>query len=325
MTIDSVSVHIVTYNSEKDIFSCLESVIRQTYPISEIIVVDNASLDASVQIVKEFSNQHPDVQIHVIENEENVGFAEAHNQAIRQSSAQYILILNPDVILHEDYIYHLLSYMRAHLEVGSATGKLYRHGNILDSTGLVINKARRARDRGAGEFDQGQWNDTEEVFGVSGAAALYKRDMILDVMVNGEFFDAHFFAYKEDVDVSWRSRLLGWKAYFVPQAVAFHKRGWAENKKRQDIPLHIRQHSFINRYYMMLKNDTLKYFFLHFLHILLFEVASLIYFSVKERKMLWCYRRFIKDLNSMKRKRKMIWKKVSRKNISIRNIYSFFQ
>jgi GT2 family glycosyltransferase len=98
--------------------------------------------------------------------------------------------------------------------------------DIVDSAGLVMRKDRSAADRGAGEHDSAAYSEPTEVFGVSGALALLRAEAI-DALreIDGQVFDEDFFAYKEDVDIAWRLRLLGWSAAYVPSAEAFHYRG----------------------------------------------------------------------------------------------------
>lgn len=189
--------------------------------------VDNASSDDTLEKVRSFIKEVHDVQIQLVENKTNSGFASAHNQAIRLTDTDFVLVLNPDVFLEPNYIICLIQVMEQKLELGSITGKLVLQNNpgIIDSTGLVVNRIWRAFDRGAGE-SVNLWMDSAEVFGVSGAAAMYSRKMIDDISTKGEFFDEDFFAYKEDVDVAWRAGLLGWKAFYCADAVGLHKRGW---------------------------------------------------------------------------------------------------
>lgn len=223
----TVSVQIVTFNSEDDIENCLKSVINQSYPLQKLIVIDNNSNDDTLLKVQDFKN------VEIIKNEKNVGFAQGHNQGIFMTNTDYVLVLNPDVQLHEKYIEYIVEALEVNSSLGMATGKLYRdmEKRILDSTGIQIKKNRRAIDRGTGEIDTGQYDTKNLIFGVSGAAAIYKREMINSISINQEFFDESFFAYKEDVDVSWRAQILGWGSLFINDAIAMHSRGWKEDKK----------------------------------------------------------------------------------------------
>lgn len=310
----SVSVHIVTYNSAEDIAQCLQAIQAQTYPISQIIVVDNASSDDTVKQVESQSYLIAD-QLLLVRNQENVGFAPAHNQAIHISSTDYVLVLNPDVTLHPHYIKLLVEKMEKESAIGSATGKLLLSSNpeMVDSTGLIMNSHCRAFDRGAGELAS-QWNDSGEVFGASGAAALYSRKLIEDISVQDEFFDSDFFAYKEDVDVAWRAQLLGWKSYYLAEAIGYHARGWKQGGRNSQ-PLFIRRASYINRYKMMYKNIESSNLFESIIRILPYEIASNGYFLLREPKVLGAWSAFLRQLSNLKMKRQEI---ITKKNKRIK-------
>lgn len=314
----TVSVQIVTFNSEDDIENCLKAVKNQSYPIHRLIVIDNNSNDETLLKVQKFKD------IEIIKNINNVGFAEGHNQGITMTNTDYVLVLNPDVQLHNNYIEYIIEALKNNPIAGMATGKLYRdiENRVLDSTGIQMKKNRRANDRGTGEIDRGQYDRKNLIFGVSGAAAIYKREMINSISLNQEFFDKTFFAYKEDVDVSWRAQILGWNSLFVHQAIAMHVRGWNEKKKRSEVPLYIRQKSYINRYFYMVKNDQLSYYILHLPFILFFEMASFFYTLLKERELLSSWKFYKQQWKSLKEKRTFI---MSNKKSSNKQIYSFFK
>src|SRR5579862_2976326 len=114
-----VSVTIVTYNSGRFIKRCLESVLDQNYPFTEIIVIDNNSTDGTVDILERFENQ-----CRIIYNDENIGFAAAQNQAIGLSSAEWVLTLNPDVLLLKGFLEALVVAGNLDSRVGTVCGKL---------------------------------------------------------------------------------------------------------------------------------------------------------------------------------------------------------
>ncbi len=233
-----ISVHIVTWNSVKVLREALDSLRAQTFGDFALVVVDNASTDGSIECVRE---RFPEAT--VLRNFKNLGFSRAHNQAIelaRKSGAEYVLVMNPDIILTPDYLKRLMEAVEGRSEIGSACGKLLRvtapptedddpvFTGVIDSAGLALRPNRRAVDRGSGEKDAGQYKKNAEVFGVSGALALYRLAALDDLAATtGEIFDEDFFAYKEDVDLAWRLRLMGWKAAYFPAAVAYHYRGAA--------------------------------------------------------------------------------------------------
>jgi GT2 family glycosyltransferase len=253
-----VAITIVTYNSAQFIRQCLGWALVQDYANIEAIVVDNASSDRTAEILREFEGC-----VRVVCNRENTGFAAAQNQAITMSDADWILTLNPDVRLTPSFISSLVAAADRDPGVGSVCGKLLAMGEdfeipqqaVFDSTGIYFSSNLRHFDRGSRVADTGQYEQIEYVFGATAAAALYRRRMIEDVWINGEFFDADFFAYREDADVAWRAQLLGWKCLYVPAAIAYHVRRVLPSN-RGSLPALINMHSVKNRFLMRIKNIT---------------------------------------------------------------------
>jgi GT2 family glycosyltransferase len=255
---DSVSVTIVTYNSGRFIKRCLESVLDQRYPYVEIIVIDNNSTDGTVDILEPFEDR-----VRIIYNEENSGFAAAQNQAIEASRGEWILTLNPDVLLLPNFIEALVQAGGLDPKVGTVCGKLltmtsgfdFPEDPVVDSTGIYFTPNLRHLDRGSLHPDNGDYRQYEFVFGATAAAALYRRDMIEDISIDGEFFDNDFFVYREDADVAWRAQLMGWRCLYVPYACGYHVRKVLPGNRRA-LPAEINMHSVKNRFLLRVKNIT---------------------------------------------------------------------
>lgn len=253
---DFVSVTIVTYNSGRFIRRCLESVLEQNYSRYEIVVIDNASSDGTADILERFEGR-----CRIYYNQENIGFAAAQNQAIACSQGDWVLTLNPDVLLLPDFIQRLVDAGNFDSRIGTVCGKLLTmtaHFEIpdkpvVDSTGIYFNPMLRHLDRGSQEIDNGHYLQYEYVFGATAAAALYRRAMIDDISVAGEFFDADFFVYREDADVAWRAQLMGWTCLYVPYARGYHVRKVLPGN-RGALPAAINMHSVKNRFLMRVKN-----------------------------------------------------------------------
>jgi GT2 family glycosyltransferase len=251
-----VSVTIVTYNSGRFIKRCLESVLDQQYPFKEIIVVDNNSSDGTIDILEPFEDR-----CRIVYNEENIGFAAAQNQAIALSNAEWVLTLNPDVLLLQGFIEALVAAGSLDSRVGTVCGKLltmtagfdFPAQPLVDSTGIYFTPNLRHLDRGSLEVDNGHFHAYEYVFGATAAAALYRREMIDDISIQGEFFDADFFVYREDADVAWRAQLMGWKCLYAPYAKGYHVRKVLPGNRRA-LPPEINMHSVKNRFLMRMKN-----------------------------------------------------------------------
>jgi GT2 family glycosyltransferase len=253
---DFVSVTIVTYNSGRFIKRCLESVLDQQYPLKEIIVIDNNSTDGTIDILERFEDR-----CRIVYNEENIGFAAAQNQAIGLSKGGWVLTLNPDVLLLKGFIEALVTAGNVDSRVGSVCGKLltmtasfdFPEEPVVDSTGIYFTPNLRHLDRGSLEVDNGHFSNFEFVFGATAAAALYRREMVEDISIGGEFFDSDFFVYREDADVAWRAQLLGWKCLYAPYARGYHVRKALPGNRRA-LPAAINMHSVKNRFLLRMKN-----------------------------------------------------------------------
>lgn len=265
-----VSIHIVAWNSMRFLPDLFKTLAEQTYTDFQVLVIDNGSTDG----VEAFIRAHYPQTI-FLRNARNLGFSTAHNQGIRyalehwpkdSNAHQFILVTNPDILLSSTYVESLMNAVDAFPTVGSFGGKLRRafgehvndetlqeivRSDLIDSTGLHGHKNCTVTDRGAGQMDRGQFDEAKEVFGISGALALYRASALEDVRFEDEFFDQDFFAYKEDVDLAWRLQQAGWGARFVPEALAFHYRGMYGPEKMSwwQCILHRRKKSLIRNYY----------------------------------------------------------------------------
>ncbi|HSR54021.1 MAG TPA: glycosyltransferase family 2 protein [Acidobacteriota bacterium] len=246
---------IVTFNCAADLQPCLEAVAGQTVE-AETVVLDNASQDESPEIARRLG-------VETMISSRNLGFSEGHNRILMGRDFDYALVVNPDCRLERDYLERLL---HASTESGAdmAQGKLLRmdrhgkpvhraRGPLLDSTGMYFTPTQRHFDRGSGETDRGQYERRQEVFGVTAAAALYSRRLLEAVRFEDEYFDTDFFTYREDADLSWRARLLGFRAVYEPKARALHRRSVLPQRRRSIAEMHNR-HSLQNRFLMRIKN-----------------------------------------------------------------------
>jgi len=307
-----VSVTIVTYNCRGFIAACLESVFAQDHMPLEVIVVDNASTDGTLAELERYAGK-----LELIPSQVNLGFSGGQNLAIRHSRGAWVLALNPDALLATDFLSRLLAEVEAQGDatIGSACGRLLampenldtaasRH---LDSTGMYFTPELRHLDRGCREPDHGEYSQTEYVFGATGAAALYRREMIEAISPAGEFFDEDFFAYREDADVAWRAQLLGWKCLYAASARGYHVRTCLPSNRRA-LPAAINMHSVKNRFLIRIKNISGDLYRRHWLAItwrdlcvvgycLLMEHSSLPAFGLlrKHWKHAWEKRRWIQE------------------------------
>jgi GT2 family glycosyltransferase len=321
---DLVSVTIVTYNSGRFIRRCLESVLAQKYPNKEIIVIDNASTDGTIDILEQFEDR-----CQIVYNEENLGFAAAQNQAIDLSTGEWVMTLNPDVLLLAGFMQALVDAGHIHSRVGSVCGKLLTmratfdipDRPLVDSTGIYFNPMLRHLDRGSQEVDNGHFLQYEYVFGASAAAALYRRKMIEDVAIGGEFFDPDFFVYREDADVAWRAQLLGWRCIYTPHARGYHVRKVLPGNRRA-LPPVINMHSVKNRFLMRIKNMTGDLYWRNFFSIMTRDAVVLGCCLLREHSSLQAFWYLAKNWRRVWEKRGEIMR---RKRVNDEYIASWFR
>jgi GT2 family glycosyltransferase len=296
----------------------LAAVFKQAYTDFAVTVVDNGSNDRSAILVEE---RWATPKLTLIRNEENLGYAKAHNQAIRATDSKFVLTLNPDVILTATYVQEVVRTLSDNHQLGSAAGKLILIseaqfggcalpgtdpvGFQIDGAGLIMSRNRRQML--IGHLKEASTNCLEQtpIFGPDGAAAFYRRSMLDDVALKDEYFDELFVTHKEDVDLAWRAQLLGWESVYVPQAIAYHVRGFRPGIRRP-ISAEIRRQAVRNRWLMYVKNETTPLFMLHLPHIVLYELGILAYMLLFEPSSLPAVADFIRLLPKTLERRRWI-------------------
>lgn len=245
-----VSLIVLNYNGLSFLEPCLNSInsLNSAGWEGEKFIIDNASIDGSLA---ELEGNFKDFTL--IANKKNVGFAKAMNQGIKRASGDIIVTLNVDVVLDQNFVSAALKYFK-NPEVGAVAAKVMRLPNkqIIDSTGHVVYKNRLFIDRGDGETDTGQYSKPEEVFGACAGIGIYRKAMLEDVQINGEYFDEDFFLFLEDTDLNWRARLFGWKTIYAPDVIAYHWRGGVAGRGSYVVE----KNNYKNRYLMLIKNDN---------------------------------------------------------------------
>jgi len=211
-----VSIIIPNYNGEKYIANCLDSLKNQSFDNlgnSEIIVVDDCSNDNSVNIIKNFQN------VRLIENSTNSGFARSVNQGIRASCGRYCLLLNNDVVVNQDFVKNLYEHITENPRVFSVSSRMIRYyeRNKLDDTGDFYNILGWAYKRGDGK-NRDAYNRSTSIFSTCAGAGIYRRSILDEIGL----FDEAFFAYMEDVDLSYRGLIFGYENHYEPKAFCYH-------------------------------------------------------------------------------------------------------
>lgn len=306
MASQSVSVQVVTWNSALHLPAFFRSLQRQSRQPNQCIVVDNASSDQSVMLVRELSPAAL-----VVENDRNIGFCAAHNRAIALSKSDFVLVVNPDIVLADDAIECMLRVADGHTRAGSIGGKIFRaemDPAVLDTTGIVMSAGRKCSNRAEGEVDVGKYDTAEQVFGLSGAFVLYRRTALESVKIGSEYFDEDFFAYKDDADLAWRLRLAGWQNWYDPTIRAWHYRSVRssdsfmrqEERKKRTVQNRL---SYRNHLLMLIKNDRVRDWFFPVPRVLFYEAVKFWYLLLRERSTLLGILDMIRLLPAALRKR----------------------
>ncbi len=200
---NKISVVIVNRNGEDFLKDALDSVIEQGEIVGEIIVVDNASTDNSLEIIKEYSAR-------VIKNAKNVGFAAGNNQGIKAAKYPYILLLNMDAKIEQGALSKMLKKMESNGEIGCVLPIILNPDKSIQSLGLTHSISGMGIN---------QKDSKEKIFGFYGACVLLRKDMLDET--GG--FDDEFFTFYEDLELSYRIRLSRWKMGFSKEAYIIHK------------------------------------------------------------------------------------------------------
>ncbi|MBU0633593.1 MAG: glycosyltransferase family 2 protein [Candidatus Omnitrophica bacterium] len=263
-----VSIVIVTWNAGKFIRECLESVFSQNLDNLEVIITDNNSTDGTLEIIESYMPR-----VCLIKNDENKGFCFANNQAIAIAQGEYILTLNSDVVLDKDYISNLKKHFLNNNGIGMVQGKFLREDKkTIDSLGLYLSLSKRLFNIAEGQTNMPEFGQMQEIFGPCAAAAMYKRKLIEEISQKGEFFDNDFYFLVEDFDVAWRARSFGWKAVYAPEAICYHLRNSSAHS------LKFKQYlSFRNRYFMLIKNLSVKAAFGYTFYFLSYDLPRAIF------------------------------------------------
>jgi GT2 family glycosyltransferase len=284
---DRISVVIPNWNGEKIIGSCISSLQNQTFPPYEIIVVDNASTDLSKKIIRKI---HPNINL--IELKKNLGFAGAVNRGIKVAKGNYILIFNNDARADSNLLKVLIHTIKEK-KVGAVTPRVIRdkYPRSMESAGDFINIVGQAFHRGYGDSIN-RWNKKEEVFLVPATAALFAKSVFHDVGL----FDESFFAYGEDVDWCLRAQILGYRFFYEPKGIVYHKHKYTGKRN----PRLLEYLQFRNMILCIIKNFPISLFFkrwrfllipLTYLHTFLF-LSKKGYSNEATKAILWLIRNY---------------------------------
>ncbi len=304
------SIIIVSCGVRDYLWPCLDSVGKQTHPYLEIIVIDN-SLNPNFS--REIKECYADIELY--SSPKNLFYCAALNKGIEMSKGDFILCLNDDVILDRGFIEEALKGFSIDERIGMVSGKILRSdGKTIDSTGLFLSLWRTAKERAYGCKDMGQFEKEEYIFGVNGAVAFYRREMLEAIKVDSDYFDSDYHFFYEDLDIAWRAQRYGWKGYYIPEAVAYHVRGGTArpstgiNKPyaRRYLNTNLQLDLLKNRYLTIIKNQSFLTLLPYLPFILSYDILAWIYILFFRPNLIIKFLLNLKYLKSALNKRKII-------------------
>lgn len=271
-----VSVIIVNYNGRGLTVGCLKALETQRFKDFELLIVDNGSLDNSLYEIEQFLRESClSSHTKLIKVDRNLGFAGGNLQGLEQANGEYIALLNNDTEPGEDWLGDLILSMDLDPLVGICASKIIIHGtDIIDSAGNGFSFFSRGFNRGEGEkASLDKYNKGEYVFGACAGAALYRRKMIEEI----GFLDNDFFLIHEDIDLSLRAQMNGWKVLYVPTAYVYHK---VRSSIGKMTPMAV-YYTLRNSELVRIKNFSLSSFLRNLPCFILWGILEFLYFAVK--------------------------------------------
>lgn len=241
-----ISFLVVSFNSEKYITDCLNSILRQSEKNYDIIVIDNNSTDKTVSILQEFKKYS---QVKIIFNTTNIGYGNALSIGINESKAEYLAILNADVLLDERWVSSLLTVFSNDDEIMAVNGKILLPNGDVQSTGGMMDRYGAVIQRDGKLFKTSKIPDGTTFFYSDGSSFMIRRKIF-----NQIHFDSKLFLYYEDVDLSWKIRMLNYKIAYSEKAISYHHVGHSNS----DMTLSKFYYIARNRIYVCLKNYSSK-------------------------------------------------------------------
>jgi GT2 family glycosyltransferase len=223
MSSPKVSIIIVNYNGKELLQKCLDSLLKVNYNNFEIILVDNNSTDGSVEFI---TKNYPSLII--IKLDSNKGFAEPNNVAAKISKGKYLLFLNNDTVVTPNFISEMVKVMETDKKIAVCQSLLLKPDGSVDSSGDFIDHL------GVVYNSKTKIDEIREVSSAKGASMLVRSDIFEKL----DGFDQKFFITFEDVDLCWRSWILGYRVLIIPTSIVYHEGGITIKKIKSEIAFH---------------------------------------------------------------------------------------
>jgi len=223
-----LSVVIINWNAARYINGCLQSVLNNSYPNKEIILIDNHSDDQSLEALKEGLPSYALENIRIVVNDKNYGAAYALNQGALMAKGEYVSFLASDTKLDPGCLSEIVRAFESDKDIGAISAKLLMMDNPkrIDSAGEYLNQFGLLTQRHAGlEIDNGQFDKQADIFSAKGTALSVRKDIFL----KAGLYPQEYFMFLEETDLCWRIWLSGSRVVFIPDAVIYHASGASIN------------------------------------------------------------------------------------------------
>jgi GT2 family glycosyltransferase len=268
-----VSLIVLNWNGASLIEECIESLKRLDYKNTEIIVVDNASDDGSLSVLRRTDG------IRLIANEKNLGYAAGSNAGFAAARGKYVALVNNDVVVEPSWLGEAVACLESDESAGMVSCRQmnYFERNRIDALYTYLHPSLVFYQEAFGRkfTDRRSYSVPSRVFGVSGASAVYRKKM-LDEMRG---FDESYGSYHEESDLCMRAFLRGWNCVYVPTAVAFHRRSASFNRVRGKGFYYLTR----NRLWFIYKYTPLRLLLSNLFWVLFTELRTLRVVAIKER------------------------------------------
>ncbi len=266
-----VSVVIPNYNGEKYLKKCLDTLMEQTLKPEEIIIVDNNSKDKSLEIINNIFKE----KVTLIKLNENKGFSVAVNEGIKHNKSEFVALLNNDTEVDKDWLKNLYECIKKDEKIFSCCSKMLRYNkrDIIDDVGDEYTILGWAVKRGDGK-PSSCYNKSEQVFSSCAGAAIYRSSVFKKI----GYFDENFFAYLEDMDISYRANIFGYKNYFCHNAKVYHIGSATSGSRHNDFKVGLAAR---NNIFLIYKNMTFIQIVINFIFIFVGILVKWIYFIKK--------------------------------------------
>ena len=265
-----VSVVIPNFNGIAFLDSVLASLEGQTLNNFEVILVDNGSTDGSCSFV---TANYP--WVHLIELSENFGFCGAVNAGIRAAKAPYVLLLNNDTEVKEDFVEEMLAAIRRHKNAFSCGARMvqYHDRDKLDDVGNYYCALGWSFARGRGK-DIHAYETDDRIFSACAGAAIYRKKILEKI----GYFDEEHFAYLEDTDIGYRARIYGYENWYAPKAIVYHVGSGTSGSRYNQFKT---RYSSRNNIYLIYKNMPLLQIILNLPFLVAGFLVKFLFFAVK--------------------------------------------